>query len=142
MNQPLINGVQHAWADIKINVLGRTVTGIAAIEYGFNRTMEDHYGSGDEPVVRGTGNKVYKKVVLELFQFEVVALQQASGGDITKIPPFDIPVLYTATVNSEQVVDVVQNCQFTNNERAIKQGDTKSVVKLELICAGIKFQSV
>lgn len=140
--QPLINGVQHAWSSIKINVLGRTVTGVVSIEYGSNRVTEDHYGAGDEPVVRGKGQQQYKKVMLELFQFEVVALQQASGGDITNIPAFDIPVLYEAVAGSGQVVDVIQNCAFLNNERGLKTGDTKSMVKLELICAGIKWHSI
>ena len=141
MAQPLINGVQHAWSSVKINILGRVVTGVTSIEYGYNRLIEDHEGAGDEPVCRGIGSKKYKKLMLELFQFEVVALQQACGGDITSIPPFDIPVLYVATSGSAQVVDVIQNCQFMDNNRTLKTGDTKSVVKLELICAGIKFQA-
>jgi hypothetical protein len=142
MPQPLINGVQHAWSSIEVNLLGRTLTGIVSIEYGYDRAIEDHHGAGDEPVLRGYGNKVYKKTMLELFQFEVVALQQACGGDITSIPPFDIVVLYKSTVSAPQVVDVVQNCQFLNNIRSLKSGDTKSQVKLELITAGIKMQSV
>ena len=142
MSQPLINGVQHAWSSVKINVLGRTITGITAIDYGYDRAIEDHHGAGDEPVVRGVGNKTYKPVMLELYQFEVVALQQSSGGDITKIPPFDVPVLYSATQGTPQVVDVIQNCQFKNNSRSLKSGDTKSLVKLELICAGIKMHSI
>lgn len=142
MPQPLINGVQHAWSSVQVSILGRTVTGIVAIDYGYDRAIEDHHGAGDEPVVRGLGNKVYKKTMIELFQFEVVALQQVAGGDITNIPPFDIPVLYKATNNSPQVVDVLQNCQFLNNVRGLKSGDTSSKVKLELITAGIKMQSV
>lgn len=142
MSQPLINGVQHAWSSIKINILGRTVTGITALDYGYDRAIEDHHGAGDEPVARGMGNKTYKKTMIELFQFEVVALQQACGGDITLIPAFDIPVLYVATPGSPQVTDVIQNCQFLNNVRGLKSGDTKSTVKLELITAGIKFQSI
>lgn len=142
MSQPLINGTQHAWSSVKVNILGRTLTGITSIDYGYDRTIEDHHGAGDEPVARGIGNKVYKKVMIEVFQFEAVALQQAAGGDITSIPAFDIPVLYKAEAGTPQVTDVIQNCQFLNNLRSLKSGDTKSLVKLELICAGIKMQSV
>lgn len=142
MNQPLINGVQHAWSSVRIPILGRTVTGVTSIEYGYDRDIEDHHGAGDEPVARGIGNKKYKPTIIELFQYEVVALQQACGGDITTIPAFDFPVIYAATAGSPQVVDVIQNCQFKNNMRSLKSGDTKSVVKLELITAGIKMHSI
>jgi hypothetical protein len=137
-----INGVQHAWADISVNMLGRTLTGITAISYGSKRNKENIYGAGDEPIGRGHGNNEYTNPSMEVYQFEAVALQQASAGDITRIPPFEIVVSYKATLNSPMVVDVIQNCEFLNNLRDIKQGDTSSKVKLDLICAGIKMHSI
>ncbi len=143
MAQPIfVNGVQHAWASLSCNMLGRTLTGITGITYGNDRAMENLYGAGDEPIGRGQGNNTYKDVNLEVYQFEVVALQVASGGDITLIPPFDIVVQYKATQDSPLVTDIIRNCQFKNNMREPKQGDTSLKVKLDLICAGIKLHSV
>jgi hypothetical protein len=137
-----INGVQHAWASIEVNFLGRTLTGITSVSYGIKRKKENLMGSGDDVIGRGYGNKEYTPPSIEVYQFEVVAMQQACGGDITSIPPFEIVVNYKATQNSPMVTDVIQNCEFTDNLRDIKQGDTSSKVKLELISAGIKFHSI
>ncbi len=143
MAQPIfINGVQHAWASISVNILGRTLTGITSISYGVKRGKENIYGAGDEPIGRGYGNNEYDNPAIEVYQFEAVGMQQASLGDITNIPPFEIIVSYKATLNSPTVVDVIQNCEFTNNNRDIGQGATSAKVKLELICAGIKFHSI
>lgn len=140
-NPIFINGVQHAWASISCNLLGRTLTGITAISYGEKRNKENLMGGGDEPIGRGYGNKEYTPPSLEVYQFEAVAMQQASAGDITNIPPFEIVVSYKATLNSPTVTDIIQNCEFVNNLRDIKQGDTSSKVKLDLISAGIKWHS-
>lgn len=142
MSHPIfINGVQHAWASVSVNVLGRTLTGITSISYGMKRNKENIMAAGDEPIGRGYGNKEYQPVNMEVIQFEAVGLQQASGGDITNIPPHEIVVAYKATANSPMVVDVIQNHEFLVNNRDIKQGDTSSKVKLEGICAGIKWHS-
>lgn len=140
MATPLINGVQHSWASIKVNLLGKTVTGITGVNYDNERDMENLYGAGDEPVARGMGNKTYKGDIT-LHQYEVVALQKACGGDITSIPPFDIVVHYADENGTGAVTDVIQNCQFKMNSRAWKQGDTKQEIKLDLVVAGIKWHS-
>jgi hypothetical protein len=142
MATPLINGVQHSWASIILNVLGRNVVGVTGITYGDEREMENHYGAGDEPVSRGTGNKVYSGASIKLYQWEVVAIQQACGGDLTSIPPFDIPVHYKATANAGAINDVVQNVQFLKNTRDWKQGDKMQEVQLDIIHAGVKWHSI
>lgn len=142
MAVPLINGIQHSWASVKLNLLGKTASGVLSIEYGDEREMEDHYGEGDEPIMRGQGNKKYPGNAIELFQFEIVALQKAIGGDITQIPPFEIVVMYKATASAPVVIDVIQNCQFKKNMRSLKSGDTKSSAKLDLQVAGIKWHSL
>lgn len=139
---PLVNGVQHSWASIKINILGRTVVGVVAIDYGMEHAKENQYGAGDEPVYRGYGNKTYKASIT-LAQFEVIGIQQAAlGAGITSIPPFDIPVVYMPVGGSQQITDVIQSVEFVNNVREWKQGDTKQDVKLDLIVGGVKFHSL
>lgn len=141
MNQVFINGVQHAWASVKVNFLGRTLTGITSISFGDKKTKENLYGAGDEPIGRGHGNREYETVAMELYQFEVEALQAISGGDITVIPPFEIVVSFKPTIDAAAKTYIIQNCEFTNNKFDLKQGDTKSIIKFDLICAGIKYHS-
>lgn len=139
---PLINGVQHSWASIRIPLLGRTVVGVVAIDYGMDHAKENHYGQGDEPIYRSYGNKTYKASIT-LTQYEVIGLQQAAlGAGITSIPPFDFPVVYLPMGNTTQVTDVVQQAEFVNNVREWKQGDTKQDIKLDLIIGGVKFHSL
>ena len=138
---PLINGLQHSWASISVVLLGKTVTGITGINYDRETDIQNIYGAGDEPVARAKGNRTYKADIT-LLQYEVVALQQAAGGDLDNIPPFDIVVHYKAEGSTPAVTDVIQNCQFKTNGRQWKQGDVKTEVKLDLVIAGIKLQSV
>lgn len=140
MATPLINGEQHSWASIKVVLFNKTVTGITGINYDRETAMDNLYGAGDEPVARGRGNRSYKGDIT-LYQYEVVALQQAAGTDLDNIPPFDIVVHYAATASAPAVTDIIQNCQFKTNGRPWKQGDTKTEIKLDLVIAGIKFQT-
>lgn len=141
MNPILVNGVQHSWASIVVNLLGRQLTGITGIDYETERDIENQYGAGDEPVARSTGNRKYTATI-KMYQWEVVALQQACGGDIFSIPPFDIPVHYKAIGSLSAVTDIIQNAQFKKNGRAWKQNDMSQEVTLDLVIAGIKFHSI
>ena len=137
---PFINGKQHAWASIRANILGRVPTGITAISYGNKRTKENLYGAGSEPIARGEGNNEYDPPKLEMMSFEVEGIQNVAPlRDITSIPPFDIIIEFKETLGSPKVTHIIQNCEFTNNVRDMKQGDTKVSVALDLICAGIKW---
>ena len=137
---PFINGKQHAWASIRANILGRIPTGITAISYGNKKTKENLYGQGDQPIARGEGNNEFDPPKLELYSFEVEGIQDiAPLRDITAIPPFDIIVEYKETLGSTKKTHIIQNCEFTNNMRDTKQGDTSVKVTLDLICAGIKW---
>ncbi|NBR15169.1 MAG: hypothetical protein EBU01_11430 [Crocinitomicaceae bacterium] len=135
---PFINGKQHAWASVSVNILGRTLTGITSISFGHKKNKENLYGAGDEPIARGDGNKEYEPVKFSVYQFEAEGIEKVAPlGDITSIPPFEIVVQFKETLNSPKKTYVIQNNEFTMDMRDLKQGDTKSIVNLETICAGI-----
>lgn len=134
---PLINGVRHSWASISMNFYGRTVTGFTALNYEETRKKENHYGAGSNPVHRGYGNKEVK-VSITLYKYEVEALQKiAPNGDITKLPPTDIPACFLPEGSDGLSTDVVRNVEITNNKRDIKQGDLVIAVTLECIASHI-----
>lgn len=139
MAAPLINGVRHSWADVRINLLGRVVTGVSSISYDDTQKKENLYGAGMFPSHRGNG--IYEaKASIELFQFEVVAIQDAiAPGRLQAIPPFDITVSYLPTGADKAVTDIIRDVQFVNNIRTVKQGDTMSKVALELIVSVINW---
>lgn len=144
-NIPLINGIQHSWAQVRTNILGRTVSGISKIDYSDDQVIENIPGSGTESSHRGYGNYTAKSS-FELAQFEVVAIQKAATlngiNRIQEIPPFDITVTYLPVGQTKMVVDVIRNCQFKNNSRSLSQGDTSSKVPLEIICTDIVWNKI
>lgn len=136
---PLINGKRHSWASIRINMLGREITGVNSINYEDTVNKENIYGAGKMPVARGEGN--YEAVCgMELHQYEVVAIQQAAAGlRLQSIPPFDIVVTYIPVGSEQAVTDIIRNVEFTKNIRDYAQGDTSLPVPVELICSHIKW---
>jgi hypothetical protein len=133
-NNVLINGKTYGWVNTTINVLGRDVTGIMAMSYSEEKEMEDIYGAGNRPIARGEG-KIKAEASMTLLSEEVIALQQASGGDILSIEPFDLIVKYRQ--GTKMVTDIVKNCQFLSNKRDLKEGDKSISVELKLITSHI-----
>lgn len=136
---PLINGERHSWADVKINILGRTVIGITAVSYDDKQEKVNNYGAGIYPVSRGKG-KYEANAKVTLHAYEVTAIQRAAGPGkrLQDIPPFDIVVAYL-NENDQLVTDVIRNCEFTTNKRDLKQGDTVIEIELELIVSHIEW---
>ena len=133
---PLINGVAYGWADIVCIIAGVPVTGITAIEYDDKQEMSNNYGGGRYPVSRGKGRiACTAKIALEMP--EVLAIQEKSiNGRLQDIAPFNIQVSYIPD-GGKIVHDVIKDCQFTENARKWKEGDTNQVVELPLIVSKI-----
>ena len=53
MATPLINGINYAWANVKVIILGVPVVGITKIDYKIKQKKENQYGAGYEPVSSG-----------------------------------------------------------------------------------------
>ena len=137
--QPMVNGIRHAWSSVRMNMLGRTVDGVAQIEYDDTQEKQNNYGAGKMPNHRGLG-RYSATCKMTLYQFEVVALQQAIGGlRLQSIPPFDITVTYLPEGADDTVVDVIRNCEFTTNGRSLSEGDMMSQHEFELIVSHIKW---
>ena len=144
MDTPLINGVQHSWAQIRMNILGREVTGVTKISYDDKDTYENNYGAGDLPDHRGKGN-YEAKASIELYGYEVNAIQKAAKAAglsrMQKIAPFDITVSWLPDGNAALVTDIIKDVQFMTNARDISQGDTSVKVPLELIVSMIQYDA-
>ncbi len=139
---PLINGVRHAWADIKINLLGATVTGVTKIMYEDTLDIQDNYGAGSYPTDRGEGNyKANASITLKKYELErLQAAALSSGGSTTRIqeiPEFDIVVAYMPKGQDVIKTDVIRNCRFTKNMRDAKQGDTNLEFEIPLLTSHI-----
>lgn len=135
---PLINGIRHSWASVRVHVLGRTITGITEINYEDDQEMEDAPGAAGMPAHRGRGN--YKaKAGMKLYNYEVDAIKTAAGAGVNlqDIAPFDITVTYLPEGSDGLVTHIIRNVQFMGNSRGAKAGDKKLEVSMKLITSHI-----
>jgi hypothetical protein len=139
---PLVNGIRHSWASVRVNVLGRTVTGITEINYEDDQEMEDAIGAGGLPTHRGLG-KYTAKADMKLYNYEVDAILQAAGkgASLQDIAPFDITITYLEDGNDGLVTHVLRNVQFTGNKRSAKGGDKNLTVPMKLIISHIEWNN-
>jgi hypothetical protein len=138
MDDVAINGLLYSWADIRIILLGRDITGITAIDYSDSQTTKAVYGRGKKRVGRVSGlYEASASITLEMSEVEALNLSVPSGTSIYDIAPFDVTVVY---VNAEQrlVTHILKQCVFTKQDRSSKSGEVKEIdVKLPLDVAEI-----
>lgn len=135
---PMVNGMLYSWADIVLAISGVPVTGITAVEYGDKQDVVNKYGAGRHPVGRAKG-RITPSAKIKLYQEEVEAIQrQAPNGRIQDIAPFDITVVYLPD-SGILTTDKIRNCQFAENTRKWKEGDTGQEVELELVPSHIEW---
>lgn len=134
-------GTVQGWNNITANILGRDVEGITKIAYGDTQTKENVYGAGSMPVGRSRSN--YEPTAsITLLKEEMDALKRSlpRGKRIQDIAPFDIPVKYE--IDGVIMFDIVRNCEFTNNEVDVSQGDGTVETECELIVSHIDWNVV
>lgn len=138
--KPLINGHQHAWADIRVNILGRTLTGITGIDYDDDEDSEFYNGAGQHAVAFGNGN-MKATCKIKVYKYELDALIKSAKtkgiSNLQKIDFFDIVVTYRETRDAEEVTDIIRNCKFKKVIKSAKQGDTKFEADIDLLCSNI-----
>lgn len=142
MDNILINGKEYDWHSISVNLLGRMVVGITAIDYEEKQDKQNNYGTGPFPVNRGYGN-IVPSAKITLMAAEVEAIHTAAVVSglrcIQDIEPFDIAVTFVPGGTNKIVNHVLRNCEFTNNKRSVKQNDKENLVELELILSHIEW---
>jgi hypothetical protein len=137
MATPLINGINYAWAGVKVVLFGVPIVGITSIEYNAKQKKENNYGIGVEPVSRGYGNVEYDGSI-EIYVDEWKRIIESSPNrNPLAITPFDIQVLYGSNAIAPDQVDVLKSVEFMENPLTAKQGDTKLTVKIPLIIGAI-----
>lgn len=142
MDTVLINGKEYDWNSISVNLLGRMVVGITAIDYEEKQEKQNNYGAGKFPVSRGYGNIVPSaKITLTAAEVEAIQTAAVTSGleRIQDIEPFDIAVSFVPGGTNKIVNHVLRNVEFTNNKRDVKQGDKENLVELELILSNIEW---
>lgn len=139
--EPLINGIEYGWADIRFTIAGVPVVGIRAIKYEEEQEKENIYGAGRHPVSRGYG-RVKSTGSVTLLGSTVMNLKAgAPKKQLHRIAPFSIVVSYQPE-EGPIVTHVLKNCEFKKTPFDWKEGDMSKDIELELILSEIKDTSI
>jgi hypothetical protein len=138
----LINGVSYGWSNTTVVVFGVPLVGITNVEVKEKQVKENNYGSGVEPIARGYGNVEYDASIQVYAEQFFQWVNAVTDGRITKIPPFNFPMTLVpknAGASLPQKV-VVRAAEFMEASLKTAQGDTKILIDLPLIIAGIDWK--
>ena len=124
------------WLNQSTELFGRVLEGITAVEYSDTQKMEQAYGAGRFPVGYTKGN-FETKASITIYKDELIALQAAlpEGMRLQDIPPF--PIIVNFEQGDTVFKDIINNCIITGNQTALKQGEGKIEVQLELLTSHI-----
>lgn len=135
VSQVLSGGVKESWSGLSTIIGGVTLVGITEVSFDVDRKIENLYGAGSEPIAQGEGQVTYSNGQLMLYVEEVLQLQAAApNGDMTLIPRFNIPII-GATSGLKYIL---RNCRITSFKFKSATGDTKILIPVPFIFAGIK----
>lgn len=130
---------QYEFADLTLELGGRTVTGFRGIKYSSKQEKELVYGKGNEPLHIQKGNKSYEGEIT-LLQSELETLRQAGSGSVLNLR-LDAVVAYGNPSNGDTLItDKIRGLEFTEDAKEMKQGDKFMEVSLPFICLKIENQ--
>lgn len=143
LSTPYINGYEFGWGNIQMIINGVALTGITAINYNETADVQAVYGAGRQMIGYGVGNYTVEADITILAS-EVIALQDAaraqgiSDGNIMGLTPFDIIISYIPSEGQgTPVYDILKNCVFTKNERAMSQADPSLEIGIDIMASHV-----
>ncbi len=126
---------QFAWKSIKVFLFGRLVTELRGVEYTVKHEKEAVHGAGDEPLAIQPGNKTYEgnlTILQSGLEAMIKSLKALGFSDITELPGFEIHISY-ANPGEIPITDTLIGCEFTEEQKGMKQGDKFSEHTLPFI---------
>ena len=135
----IIDGPAIGWGNIEFVLFGNPVRQITKIEFKRSQKKENLYGAGYEPIHRGYGKVEYTgSIELYIDEWKRI-IASAPERNPFLIQPFDITIVYT--VKSTNIptgqVDILRQCEFSEDSMSTASGDTKILVSVPLIIGGI-----
>jgi hypothetical protein len=128
------------WANMKVVLLGKELTGIRAIKYKLTQEKEHLHGAGDEPIGIQRGKRTYEgEIKLLKFEYDILAdaVKKAGGRDILDLSA-EIVVTYVKDALSSPRTDIIQGFQFKEFEKGWEQGAKFMELTLPIIFMGLK----
>ena len=127
MQDIAINGLLPSWASVRVELLGRDLAGITAIDYEDGVTTKPVYGRGKKRIGRVQGMyEANASLTVEMTEIEALIQTLPAGATIYDIEPFDIPVSYVND-NNLLVSHLLKGCTFLKQNRGGKSGEVKEI---------------
>lgn len=139
----LFNSREFEYADVKVALLGRELTGLRGLTYKKTREKEPVYGAGSDPKAIQRGNVKYEGSLSLLksdFDLLTDAAQTAGYGDIVDVPGSAIVITCVYQKEGDAMIrtDSCINVEFTEYEDGMKQGDKFKEITLPFIFTKMK----
>ena len=138
MGMDVFDSRQFEFADISVNMLGVTLSGLRGLTYKKSQEKEGVYGAGNQPQAIQRGNKKYEgQLMLLKSDFDLLDNAAIAAGyeDITDVPYnlISITCVYERIDAGMLSTDFLIGCEFTDAEDGMKQGDKFKEVTLPFI---------
>lgn len=137
---PIINGQQYSWASITINIYGKPLTTIRAINYTDAEEMENVYGAGKLPIGQSFGNITFEGSITLLLSEAQTLADLSPSKRIQDLPAFEATVTYLAA--GRQVKHVLRSCKFMSMGVDAAQGDMNIEIEIPLLIGFIQWGDV
>lgn len=142
----IINGRQYEWADMSLLLGGRDVVGIRGIKYKEKQEKELLYGKGNQPLSIQKGNKSCEGEITitqsELETLKLLARQQTGRSSILGLNLNAVVCYGNPLKGDAMITDRIYGIQFTEEEKAMSQGDKNMEITLPFICTDIQYQTI
>lgn len=135
---------EFEYADVKVSMLGITLTGLRGLKYKKGQEKEPVYGAGNEVKAIQRGNKRYDGT-LRLLKSDFDTLNRAALAagyeDIVDVPGklIDIVCVYKKDGVAGMSTAGLINVEFTEAEDGLNQNDKFSEVSLPFICKKVRY---
>lgn len=142
----IINGRQYEFADLSLILGGRDVVGMHGIKYTEKQEKELLYGKGNQPLSIQKGNRSYEGEITllqsELETLKLLARQQTGRSSILSLN-LNAVVCYGNPLHGDAMItDRLFGIQFTEEEKALSQGDKFMEITIPFICTDIQYQTI
>lgn len=131
-------GVNYSWNNLTLVYQNAIFIGITKISFTEKQDKQNNYGQGGYPTSRGYGRITYDNGSLELYTDELKRLIAAAPNRrLLDIDPTDMYLLYGGT-KVQPDNDTILAFEFLENPIVANEGDTKLLVTVPAIFAGLK----
>lgn len=139
----MFNSRECEFADIKVGLLGRELSGLRGLTYKYAREKEHVYGQGSDPKSVQRGNRKPEGTLSLLksdFDDLNAAARAAGYANIVEVPGrlINITVVYQKDEGDPIKTDSLLSVDFTEFEDGMKQGDKFKEVTLPFLFLRLK----